>query len=317
MPLPDDLLQRLGITPNPPATDAEIAGAEAQTGLTFPDSLRDLYRQANGVVIHDYSLTILPLDRAVAEWRALGEAGYPQAWGYFPFTDSNDSNPFCVCCRSPLTGYVVWVPHDDDPAPTHRDLSGFFAALAAFLAPFPTPDNLAENRLYIEDLPSDFSGSERTARDREVGRLLLEIGYAYGEPEMRTLARIERSNAFAFSFTLLGAEDVAQIAALLSASDEYISQSAADRLKEIGTPNAQAALATHQSNLLSFVRGLRARVSADGIAVKLEAPHDPLALTLSAGGKPIHLNPVAWYAIGQTAEFEAWYQKQVARYRAT
>jgi hypothetical protein len=41
--------------------------------------------------------------------------GIPEVWGYFPFTDCNDSNPYCVCCNGPLRGRVVHVFHDDDP----------------------------------------------------------------------------------------------------------------------------------------------------------------------------------------------------------
>ncbi len=203
MKLLSDLLNRLGISPRPSASDEEIADAERRTGLTFTNELRDLYRFTDGVTIDDFSLKILPLKDVLAFHRMLREAGYPQIWGYLPFTDSNDSNPYCVCCRAPLTGYVALVSHDNSAKLSHRGLHAFFVALSELLEPYSTPDDW-EECLNIEELRDDFTESETPAHEKELSKELTTLGNTYGEPDTDSVAYVERADAFRFAATLCG-----------------------------------------------------------------------------------------------------------------
>jgi hypothetical protein len=94
----------VGATPNPGATATELDAFEARTGLSLPPQRRAFYASTNGSTIDgDASryvsmrpaawMEILPLAKVVPYVEGMRGCGIPQVWGYFPFTDCNDSNP--------------------------------------------------------------------------------------------------------------------------------------------------------------------------------------------------------------------------------
>lgn len=177
--------------------------------MTFPDELRQLYRFTNGVTIDEFSLKILDLKGMLEFQQMLKNAGYPQIWGYLPFTDSNDSNPYCICCLSPLTGYVVLVSHDDSAKLTHRGLNAFFVALSELLEPHLETEDWQEH-FDIEELRDDFSSSDRNDSDREIGRKLLDVDHTFSELDIESVRYIERNDAFRFATSLMGADQYRQ-----------------------------------------------------------------------------------------------------------
>src|SRR4051794_6697035 len=158
-----------GVTPNRGATDAELAGFEAQTGLTLLPELRRLYAASNGLVVDRRGrMRILPLGEVAGHVRSFGSFGIPVQWGYFPFTDLNDSNPHCVCCDGPAKGYVVHVNHDDVAHIEFRNLDSFLAAVRRVMeAGAETDDD--DDAPSLWRLPQDFSPdtSGRTPADVE------------------------------------------------------------------------------------------------------------------------------------------------------
>ena len=96
------LFDSLGATLKPGADAATIARAEEVLAVRFPEEFRELYQTTDGVVLADLQLEITPLAtvRMYAGFLAKG-------FGYAPFTDCNDSNPYAVCCDEPLIGFVV------------------------------------------------------------------------------------------------------------------------------------------------------------------------------------------------------------------
>ena len=96
-----DILKELDIDAPPGATESELSDFEHDTGLQLPESVRALYATCNGVVLRDGQLEILSLAGVRQHLDGFDQFGIPERWGYFPLTDNNDSNPFCVCCSTP------------------------------------------------------------------------------------------------------------------------------------------------------------------------------------------------------------------------
>jgi cell wall assembly regulator SMI1 len=156
------MIQDLRLQRPPGATDQQLQEFEAKTKLTLPDSLKELYRISNGLVLEEGALKLHTLDEALQ---------YPKwffrtPWGYVPLVDNNDSNPWCVCCKPPLHLHVVQVMHDDDSELKFRSLESFLTAMPAF----------AKSKQWIlDDLPGDFDGPKRTPEDIQRGKELLAM----------------------------------------------------------------------------------------------------------------------------------------------
>lgn len=88
---------------NPGASEEELCSFERQTGIALPTPVRMSYAACNGASLCD-GLKI----RSLAESLTWVNAYERCVWSYFPVTENYDSDPFCVCCASPLRGYVVY-----------------------------------------------------------------------------------------------------------------------------------------------------------------------------------------------------------------
>jgi SMI1/KNR4 family protein SUKH-1 len=104
----DDLrsfFHTVSAAPNPGATAAELDAFEARMGLSLLPQLRAFYASTNGLTTDDVwpanRMKILPLAEVMPYVEGMRQYGIPQVWGYFPFTDCNDSNPLlCVLQRA-------------------------------------------------------------------------------------------------------------------------------------------------------------------------------------------------------------------------
>src|SRR5262249_270121 len=114
------------LTPAPPASGKAIAEFEDKTGLKMPPELREIYQTCDGLTFEESSLEILSLETALTWVEAFRREGIGPAFGYLPFAEANDSNPFCVCCSGPMAGLVVRVFHDDAPQLVFRSVDNFF-----------------------------------------------------------------------------------------------------------------------------------------------------------------------------------------------
>src|SRR5688572_9585470 len=90
----------VGATPNPGAAADELDAFEARTGLSLPPQVRAFYGATNGLTIESGGwMKILTLAEVMPYVEGevmpfvggVRHGGIPEVWGYFPFTDCNDS----------------------------------------------------------------------------------------------------------------------------------------------------------------------------------------------------------------------------------
>ncbi|HVZ38178.1 MAG TPA: SMI1/KNR4 family protein [Candidatus Kapabacteria bacterium] len=216
-------LRTFEIETNPPASERQLDELEEKLGIPLPAEIRDYYRICDGgCVCNDRSyMELLSIDGARARRRVLGFKN--SFWGYYSVAENNDSNPVCVFCKSPLTGYVAVVNHDDNPRLLARSLDGFLNLAMA---------RVAESDFYdTAELESEFAGRERTDRDIEIARQLIHHAL-----DNDTLDPGERTDALCFAGDLFPDIMVDEIAALYGRGNEYVRRYVIARLERIAHP---------------------------------------------------------------------------------
>jgi len=223
---------------NAGATKAAIDAIEAATGLKLPDEIRTFHQAFDGVVFDDGALEFLSLAKADVLRRDMGEMGFDRSWRYWPLTENNDSNPFCIACSGSLRGFVVQVFHDESPKIKWRSFDSFLKA---------TLDYIYDDEWGLEFMPSEFAQVERTAHDIETARALLR------EASTKPHSDLERGQMTCFAAWLLGEEQWAEVANLLTTEDEYVRREITDRLKAMRHPEARRAISDNKRDFQSFV----------------------------------------------------------------
>src|SRR5262245_32189203 len=162
-------LHAVGAAANPGATAAELDSFETRTGLSLPPQLRDFYRSTNGLTIGGGGwMKVLPLAEVMPYVQGMRDYGVPQVWGYFPLTDCNDSDPYCVCCNGPLRNRVIHVFHDDVAQLKFWDLGRFLDAVAVAVV------SKGEDHPELDMLPGEYT-SDREDRTEDEVRTGLEL----------------------------------------------------------------------------------------------------------------------------------------------
>jgi SMI1 / KNR4 family (SUKH-1) len=258
----DDLrafFHTVGAAPNPGATAAELDAFEARTGPSLPPQLRAFYKSTNGLTIGDgwpaARMKILPLAEVMPYVEGMRLCGIPQVWGYFPFTDCNDSNPYCVCCNGPLRNRVVHVFHDDVAALKFWNLGRFLDAVAAALV------SKGEDHPQVDRLPGEYTSDreDRTEDEVRTGLELLRLAHR--------LTDVELHDALRFAIDLLSEGEVDEVARLLETGDEYTAREAAARLGVMKSPRAVDALRQYRRETARFVADCVAALRAAGLDV--------------------------------------------------
>jgi len=202
--------------------DDEIAQFEKNVGWTLPDDARRFF-QTYGKTNTSSSPMVISNLASSASW-ILGEEERFGGFGLVPLFDRNDSNPFCISCDGPLTGYIVQVHHDDANVLTFRTLDDLFAALAD-----------AGRQEYRAEFDTFSKSPERTKHDVEVARALLQEATELEEDDFT-------SYRYEFAITLMSSDQVDEIVAVYDADNSFLRDKVAERLRQIGTERAHAAL---------------------------------------------------------------------------
>ncbi|VTR93786.1 unnamed protein product [Gemmata massiliana] len=251
-----------GVTPASGATASEFDTFGAQTGLTIPPQLRRLYEHCNGLVIDGQrgSLRILSLNEVadcVHNSQKLGTSG---VWGYFPFTDLNDSNPHCVCCAGPVSGYIVRVNHDDIARIEYRSLGSFLDTICKVLE---APTAELDDGPSLWELPQELhlTTSDRTSDDVETAQRLLAFATTLEE------GSTERADAERWAITLFSENEVSEVAQFLDNGDEYQRATALAKLSRITSPQAQSAIQQHRQEVRAFSRQVVDALKSAGLTV--------------------------------------------------
>jgi hypothetical protein len=284
----------VGATPNPGATAAELDAFEAGTGLSLPASLRAFYEAANGLTIDGGGsgyyvngarpvrptawMEILSLAKVAPYVEGMRRYGIPQVWGYFPFTDCNDSNAYCVCCSGPLRNRIAHVFHDDVAGLKFWELGRFLDAVAAAVA------SRGEGRPELDRLPGDYTPDrqDRTEDEVRAGLELLKLG--------NELADVEQGDALRFAIDLLSEEQVDDVVRLLETGDKYTARDATVRLRAMKSTRAADALRRYAAETAGFVADCVAALRAAGLDV---ADVQDNTARLEPG--PVWLDVLQWF----------------------
>jgi SMI1 / KNR4 family (SUKH-1) len=279
----------VGAAPNPGATAAELDAFEVRTGLSLPPQLRAFYGYTNGLTIDDGGLRygsvrpaawmkILPLTEVIPYVEGMRQYDIPQVWGYFPLTDCNDSNPYCVCCNGPLRNRVVHVFHDDVAELNFWNLGRFLDAVAAAVV------SKGEDHPELDRLPGDYTSDREDRTEDEVRTGLELLRLADG------LTDVELHDALRFAIDLLSEAEVDVVARLLETGDEYTAREAAARLRTMKSPRAADALRQYRRETARFVADCVAALGAAGLDVT-EVRQDTACLKPG----PVWLNLPVWF----------------------
>jgi hypothetical protein len=172
-------------------------------------------------------------------------------FGYLPFTNGNDSNPYVLCCDGPLRGMIVHVFHDDEARLICREFARFLALVA----------EAHRNGEDVSLLDGDYS-FERAARtndDAEVAQALVHAA------ELMDVNDSWRAEALRFAIQLFGPGQENELANLLGVGDEYTRDAVLRRWKGLGTEAAQKLIREDANEFQGFIVEFRKRVEAEGL----------------------------------------------------
>lgn len=277
-------------------SETEIQAVESKVELTFPESFRSCYLTCDGGVAQNQqsALEILSL-RDVLEYEVvLGSAAW--IWGLVPFSQNSDSNPICVCCKPPLTGYVVLVLHDDAPRLKFRSLGSFFGAAIDYVK----SDRFLDTFL----LPSDFDGPDRTKQDRCIARELVQL--------VRTndaLNDDERTHSLRFACDLFANVDVDEIATLLDIGDEYVHKHVMKRLKGIPGERARSIATRFEKEFDKFVDECAQMLNSANLRASVHTEHGNHSIRVDPGCT--WLNMEMFFAMRRRLDFENYFISRV------
>lgn len=280
-----------------PATTAELAKAEKKSGLTLPKSVHAWYLSGNGGKGRSQDLSSLEL-YTLSEAIKLGNATtfFESCWGLWPLMDNQESNPICVCCKSPLAGYVVLVNHDDQPKLLARSIESFLRTAIDYVS--------EGDYLEIHEFPTDFDGPYRTKGDLVASRALLQL--------LQTddaLTEDEQVDAGRFACDLLSDKEIAGIQALLEIDDEYIQEHVTTRLSRLQKLAARKAVQKSAETFDSFVIQCAKILKQAGIAATTVEMYGKPTVRLDLG--PVWLNMEFYYAKRKQADFQEMFLKKV------
>jgi hypothetical protein len=268
------LFNCLGAITRPGADPAALAHAESALNVHLPENFRELYRASDGLEIPDLRLAFEPLSR-IEEYAGVLTVGF----GYFPFTNCNDSNPYAICCTEPLTGFVVHLYHDDAPDLACRSLERFLDLLVERRQQVLAADEEEREDLDLRVNPLEgdlaFDRPERSAEDARIGRELVRHALNL------QFADVDRGTGLLFAVQMFGPDHVDDLERVLALGDEYVREGVLNRCRHLGTPAATALLNRDAEDLERFVQEVVRAVEAAGISVQRKP--GSLAWSVAAG----------------------------------
>jgi hypothetical protein len=269
------LIEKLAAERNAPASEDQFLDYEENADLILTPEIKTMYSFSNGFK-GDRRLSFNSLEVASRY------DGILPGLGLFPFTDSNDSNPYCVCCKPPMCGRIFQLHHDGDSLLKFRSINSFLTSVMTLIG---------QSKWNIDELIPEYHGdSERTAEDIAAG---IEQLILWRDPETGN-DELERQHALSMGLTLIGKNQVKVIASFLSDDDPYVSESAIKRLKELRCKDAQEILSVHFAEKERFRKSCMEALIAAGIQLNLDEQYATgPAIRIEPG--PIYLDTNTWF----------------------
>jgi len=249
-PKPDfpSLLSQAGYHLCAGAAPKAIAALEAVYKVSLPDEFKELWSLTDGVA--DVELEILSLD-GIQKYAAAFDTFFGD-FGYVPFTDSNDSNPYSMVCRGPLRGMIVHIFHDDQPVLVCRSLRRFFELVAA--------QRYERNERDVARLAGDLAvaAPNRTETDAAIARELIRAAAGLDIDDENRYPALE------YAAQLLGPGHERQLAEVLALGNEYTREIVRNRCVALGTLEARALLRQDNDAYKQFLVDLKQAFEAVG-----------------------------------------------------
>lgn len=242
-----ELLAKAGFKPSRGATREDIARVEKLFGIELPDEFFRLWLYSDGLTSDGIDIASLP---EIEKYAGI----FPGGFDCVPFTDSNDSNPYAICCREPLRGFVVHIYHDDEPDLICRDWRRFLELVAT----------VRENDSDEEDVDrinGDFAFdlADRATEDAVTARSLVRVAETMDPDDWW------RTPALRFAAQLFGPGDEDALANVMAVGNEYTREVVRRRWQGLGTTAARDHLRKDDAAFRSFLRELRQAMEAAGL----------------------------------------------------
>lgn len=271
----EELIEKLSAAKNDSATDDDFLDYEEGAELTLTPEIKQMYSYSNGFK-GDRRLSFNSLQVAS------GYNGILPGLGLFPFTDSTDSNPYCVCCNPPMRGRIFQLHHDGDSHLKFRDIDSFLTSVLKLIE---------QPKWNIDDLVPEYRGeSERTADDVAAG---IEQLILWRDPETGN-DETERQHALSMGMTLVGKGQAKVIGSFLNDIDPYVCESAIERLKELRCNDAQEILSAHFAEKERFRKRCVEALIAAGFQLNADEQYST-GPTVRIEPGPIYLDTNAWF----------------------
>jgi SMI1/KNR4 family protein SUKH-1 len=284
-----ELVNRLaslpGVRLNPPASGGDIAAAETRFGRELPQEVSDFYALCDGMTFHE-CLDIPPLSQVISFFNDM--ASGPLFRMMFIILDEHESNPICLFHDGPLRGYVVRLFHDGDSYVGWRSFSALLEDAAAQLG----RDGEADADKLVRELNHS---SARTEHDVQAGHSMIEFATD------TELDDADRPLAYGFAFDLLGDVQVAEIGAFLQHADMFVARAARNRLAQLQSPDAKAALEKYWAEVKRLVQHCAELLRRAGRNPTVVNEFD---IRIDPG--PIWLDWEALYSQKARSDFEPW-----------
>lgn len=285
---------------SPPADEAKLDAAEKKLGYALPATVKSLYLQANGGKAKDdrSELELLSLTKALAYTKVPGFTD--SYFGYLPLVENSDSNPLCVCCRSPLAGYVVQVSHDDAPRLLFRSLDNLFVALTAVA--------MGDDDFFLDtyELPPEFLLPQRTTKDASIAKKLISWAAADENAEAT-----QRTDALRFACDLFADEQLNEIKALLKIDDPELREHVEARLSRMPGKKAKQAVKQAVTTFDGFVEQCGELLQKAGVKATVLPMYGKNTIRLDPG--PVWLNMDFFYGHRRRPDFAEFLVESVKK----
>lgn len=211
------------LTKRKPALEIDIEKLETQIGGSLPSTFKALYRQSDGFNVPSSRLNVLPISKISKYYDNLIHSGVPRAWNYVPFTDSNDSNPFCICCSEPLNGRIVHLMHDDASVLAFSSIDAFFTAVV---------DLMNDDIGHIDNIIFDYDSGHRrrSSKDWDDATKLFDLATQLDDSE--------QLEALSYAVTLVSHQKAATVISYLRHKSMFVREFVATRLGAMGALDA-------------------------------------------------------------------------------
>jgi len=320
--------------------EEEIQEFESKVGFLLPHEVREYFSIMNGLRSETHPLcNLLDLSQIITtyDWYA------DTIFGLVAINEQNNSNPFYVACKGPLSGCIINASHDGDDILAYHSLQEFFACvIEAWQKPRtiidysndPMMPELLEQiskklsldfqasdfefnpnvpKRDYDELPSPFDSPTISTKDRELSAQVFKTARQHvlksnqSDWEFQLLLKCE--------LDLLAEDQIDAAAEWLDHDISYVRFSVVDWLRKNPTAAAKRLLMKQQQNEFDCILQSYEFLQKSGIACSLQGGPGNLNLQIDTA-EPYSLNFQFLYADRKRPDYHDYLLATVHRLSA-